>query len=92
VAGVFPQSNVGLEVNLSLSLGDFPWGRPNREICTLAEKQHTGDAPSNQPKVAGVFPQRNVGLEVNLSLSHAARKSPSFFPLLPFASPIGDTV
>jgi len=21
--------------------GDFPWGRPNREICTLAEKQHT---------------------------------------------------
>jgi len=21
--------------------GDFPWGRPNRENCTLAEKQQT---------------------------------------------------
>jgi len=43
--------------------------RPGMQ-ATVAVNRHTGDAPSNQPKVAGVFPQRNVGLEVkSLSLN-----------------------
>jgi len=35
----------------------------------LRNNRHTGDAPSNQPKVTGVFPPRIVGLEINFSLS-----------------------
>jgi len=51
-------------------LGIFLLGGQTEEfVHYLRNNRHTGDAPSNQPKVAGVFPQRNVGLDVNLSLS-----------------------
>jgi len=51
-------------------LGIFPGrGQTEKSVHWPRNNTHTGDAPSNQPKVAGVFPPRNVGLEVNLFIS-----------------------
>jgi len=63
VGGSTPGLSYG---NLGIFLGG---GQTEEFVHYLRNNRHTGDAPSNQPKVAGVFPQRNVGLEVNLSLS-----------------------
>jgi len=69
-------------------LGIFLGGGQTEEfVHLLRNNRHTGDAPSNQPKVAGVFPQRNVGLEVNLSLSQqvwAVQSESQTCPLSPY--------
>jgi len=63
VGGLTPDLSYG---DLGIFLGG---GQTEKFVPWLSYFRHTGDAPSNRPKVAGVFPPRNVGLEVNLSLS-----------------------